>query len=331
MLSCSDETLLQETYVPCSRQSDFSLIGKRCDWNGILSKTSTGSCNLGTFECKSEDVICVGARFPEKEICDGLDNNCDGRMDNIIDSSLELCYEGPTNTVIHSPCRAGIKMCKNAKWKCEGQILPAAKDICGDEIDNDCNGIIDDYSGVERKYYDIVMIIDRSGSMSVYMSEIKSVLRTASNLDNNFYKVWLLDLPLTFEEDYGPNVECHGLNPNYPLLPCTPNDLSFAAQEIDAARGSVELSYDILYDIATNRIQFNWTENAIKYVLLFSDEPGQTATDLTELEVANLYTEINFIGFVQQREDFDDIGSVFQLENVDLNKQFKEDVVYACH
>jgi len=329
--SCSDDSNLHKVPVPCFQNSDYTLLGKHCDWNGAVAKTSTGSCDLGTFVCKSENVICVGAVYPTLEACDYRDNDCDGKIDNLVDAPLELCYEGIPETAIHPPCRAGIKMCKRGHWKCEGQILPGSRDICADLIDNDCNGIIDDSTEPdEDRRYDIILIVDRSGSMGQYMLDIKTTLLSASVLDTNFYKIWLFDLPLTNGDIYGPNVKCHGLDPTYPLRSCEFNDLILAADEIDASHGATELSYDILYDIATNRIQFDWTKDAARYVLLFADEDGQTQNSITESQVSLLYKDIHFIGFVVESNDFDDIGQIFDLEAVDINEQFEKNVINIC-
>jgi hypothetical protein len=45
--------------------------------------TDVGQCSLGTQTCLSDSTwgTCVGAVFPAAEICDGIDNNCDGQTD----------------------------------------------------------------------------------------------------------------------------------------------------------------------------------------------------------------------------------------------------------
>jgi hypothetical protein len=40
---------------------------------------STGQCQFGKFECDDDGKeVCVGFVPPTEEVCDGLDNNCDG-------------------------------------------------------------------------------------------------------------------------------------------------------------------------------------------------------------------------------------------------------------
>ena len=57
-------------------------------------------------------------------------------------------YKGPAETLNVGPCKAGVRTCKeDGTWGiCEGGYEPVAErgELCGDGIDNDCNGIADD-------------------------------------------------------------------------------------------------------------------------------------------------------------------------------------------
>lgn len=55
------------------------------------------------------------------------------------------CYPGPTDRPVQPPCQRGEQTCTfEGKWgDCVDAITPR-DEICGDEKDNDCNGIIDD-------------------------------------------------------------------------------------------------------------------------------------------------------------------------------------------
>jgi hypothetical protein len=111
-------------------------------------------CSLQMGVCSGSRKQCVGGKWQDctaadygpnygAEICDGLDNNCDGT----VDPGCE-CISGTTKecgTDI-GECRKGIQRCMNGAWEsCEGGVWPA-REIC-DGRDNDCNGLIDDYNG----------------------------------------------------------------------------------------------------------------------------------------------------------------------------------------
>ena len=56
------------------------------------------------------------------------------------------CYMGPASTLGVGQCQAGTRSCQpDGTWgPCEGQVLPAEQEICGDGLDNTCSGIVDE-------------------------------------------------------------------------------------------------------------------------------------------------------------------------------------------
>ena len=333
---CADDTDLSKTYLECSYDEVFynEFLGKHCDWNKNLAKTSTGSCSLGTFICINEQIICVGALNPAEEICDNIDNNCDGKIDNLENLIPELCYTGAQETVINYPCRAGIKSCINGEWMCRGQIIPDIVDICGDHIDNNCNGVIDDSNEIDsNRFYDFVLILDRSASMAIYTDQIRMILSTISHLDPQKFKIWILDLPLSYNLLYGPNLICHGTMPIYPLTSCDSANLDYLSRTWLPDQGSDELIYDLLYDITVDSNSFNWTsDSSIKYIIFFGDEEGQTRKGRTENQIAALFqnSSLVFIGFVEIEFDYDNIGQIYKLVEPNLYQLFEQHVLNTC-
>jgi hypothetical protein len=104
----------------------------------------TGICQAGIQTCDNDGDwgICYGASYAASEIeeCNGLDDDCDGKVD-------EGCgCTGGTTQVCGSEvgsCEYGYQECTNGTWSdCTGGI-EEFPEICGDLLDNDCDGDVD--------------------------------------------------------------------------------------------------------------------------------------------------------------------------------------------
>lgn len=128
----------------CNGAIDEGLAGAPCE-TGLL-----GICAQGQRTCEDGHEGCEPPpRTPE--VCDGADNDCNGRVDDNPACSCEVegefvnCYDGPAGTADVGECQSALAFCNVAEGRygsCGGQILPA-EEIC-DSQDNDCDGQTDE-------------------------------------------------------------------------------------------------------------------------------------------------------------------------------------------
>ncbi len=130
-------------------------IGEHIPGDGDCSPPSTpeecdgfineyGECVEGpTGEPADENVFCAGGDTDEIGdycSCEVPEGGEEYARQN------QPCYTGPAETLGVGQCQAGTRDCQgDGTWgPCEGQVLPAEEETCGDGLDNTCTGIIDD-------------------------------------------------------------------------------------------------------------------------------------------------------------------------------------------
>jgi hypothetical protein len=100
-----------------------------------------GACAAGALTCRSGTPTCIGTVSPSPEICNNIDDDCDGVVDNGI--APRPCYDGPAGTLGVGVCRGGNQTCSAGTWgACAGETLPTVE-VC-DGLDNNCNGVVDE-------------------------------------------------------------------------------------------------------------------------------------------------------------------------------------------
>ncbi len=124
---------------------DSALIGEGSDEDGDGFSVSTGDCDDDDAEINPT----------AEEICDGLDNNCDGETDE----GVQLTFYADADGDSYGDGAAPLSACEQP----EGTVLeptdcddaaadrfPMNPEIC-DGVDNDCNGAADD--GIEVLWF----------------------------------------------------------------------------------------------------------------------------------------------------------------------------------
>jgi hypothetical protein len=112
----------------------------RIDDNSIEDRTDcdtgfTGACAAGRNSCTSGTLDCVPVESTEVELCDALDNDCDGQVDEGDVCAGEPCCFGDS-------C---LGVCGEATTAADGSCATPESwgdDVC-DGLDNDCDGAVD--------------------------------------------------------------------------------------------------------------------------------------------------------------------------------------------
>jgi cysteine-rich repeat protein len=118
------------------------------DCNGLIDDKNPGGgaacmtgqpgvCGAGTQQCQNGALKCISNGMSSKETCNGLDDNCDGQIDDSNPGGGMDCVTGQPGV-----CSAGKTVCQNGSLFCQQTAMPSTE-ICNG-LDDDCDGQTDD-------------------------------------------------------------------------------------------------------------------------------------------------------------------------------------------
>lgn len=144
-----DETFALETNpMSCGR------CGHVCSFPNATARCDAGICNFDPMtDCDPgysdrDGVQLNGCEYPctptadPREICDGLDNDCNGRVDGPTLDSGAACNRAPGGVATGVCTDDGTMTCVGGALVCTGAVEPT-RERCNGQ-DDDCNGAIDD-------------------------------------------------------------------------------------------------------------------------------------------------------------------------------------------
>jgi hypothetical protein len=115
----------------CDGQIDEELISTCSVGLGFCERSGTNTCVSGSWQCGASPGS------GRSETCNAVDDDCDGQIDEGITDGSCTVGEGACQ-------RTGTRVCSFGSFVCNVSPGPSSTEVCGDHVDNDCDGQIDE-------------------------------------------------------------------------------------------------------------------------------------------------------------------------------------------
>ncbi|MCB9648735.1 MAG: VWA domain-containing protein [Deltaproteobacteria bacterium] len=163
---------------------------QRTCYSGPAGTANVGICRRGTQVCASGSYgACVGEVLPQTEICDGLNNDCDGQTDEGFDQDND-----------------GVTTCAGDCDDNDPNNRPGNAEIC-DGQDNDCDGVVDENFDSDGDGYTTCGGDCNDGDNSIYPGAPEACNGVDDDCDGQIDE----DFPDVDNDGYhtcGPNPDC---------------------------------------------------------------------------------------------------------------------------
>lgn len=319
----SDRNTVCETSDDCSiRQSCIAR------WDG--EKRCVEVCEFDEVCAPGHYCVEGACTFVEcaPEDCNGLDDDCDGTVDEAADGSplARFCYSGPETDYrsIMEPCQAGVQVClPEGRWsECRDEIPPVEEQglLACDLIDNDCDGCVDGvledgvcYSS-EPTAFDVVFVIDTSGSMSGTIMAVQTAVNISSS-------TWSVNPQFRFGIVLVPGMDDGEVELYHDLSDFPAFETSLTA--MSSGTGGSEPQWDAVYELGNGELPMSWRTGSARIIVVFTDEEGQSyrmrrglGANINETDMCAALTHGEVLATVTtpiHSRDFDDCGLIFDL------------------